>query len=73
MINERQQCPGQCWTATQAAAPPDGGTLGRRRRQGNGVVAWSSGTRPRLLEWWTKEEGHGRHGATWREEEGGGV
>jgi hypothetical protein len=33
-------------------------------------VAWSSGTRLRLLQWWRKEEGPGRCGATWQEDGG---
>jgi hypothetical protein len=70
MLDERWQCPGQRWTATQAVARPDGGTLAHRHRRGNGVARWSSGTRSRLLEWWRKEEGPGRRGA--RRRRGGG-
>jgi hypothetical protein len=66
MLDERWRCPGQRWTMTQAVARLNRGTLGRRRRRGNGVVAWSSGTRLRLLQWWRKEEGPGRCGATWQ-------
>jgi hypothetical protein len=32
MLDERRRCPGHRWSATQAAARPDGGTLGCRRR-----------------------------------------
>jgi hypothetical protein len=72
MLDERWRCPGQRWTATQAVARPDGGTVAHRHRRGNCVAGWSSGTRSRLLEWWRKEEGPGRRSAR-RRRGGGGV